>query len=52
VVSVKRSAAIQLLDVLWDHRQEAVGHLWLRLNQGMRGGLFLAVEMGLFDRRA
>ena len=44
------SAAIQFLQVLWDHRQEETGHSWLRLNQSMRSGLMLAVEMGLhFD---
>jgi hypothetical protein len=41
------SPAIQLLAVLWNGRQEATGHSWLRLNQAMRDGLMLAVSMGL-----
>ncbi len=43
----KTSSAIQLLTLLWNHRQEETGHSWLRMNQGMRHGLLLAVEIGL-----
>ncbi len=41
------SAAVQLLSHLWRDSQEATGHSWLRLNQGLREGLFLAVKIGL-----
>lgn len=41
------SSAMQLLTVLWDHQQEETSHSWLRINQSMRQGLMLAVEMGL-----
>ncbi len=32
---------------LWGNSQNATGHSWLRLNQGLREGLFLAVKIGL-----
>ena len=35
------------MSMLWDHRQEATDHSWLRMNQGLREGLFLAVKLGL-----
>ena len=41
------SGAMKLLQVLWEHRQEKTGHSWLRLNQAMHEGLFLAVKMGM-----
>jgi hypothetical protein len=41
------SPAVQLMAHLWEHRQEATGHSWLRMNQGLREGLFLAVKLGL-----
>ncbi len=41
------SAAVQLIAHLWDHRQEATGHSWLRMNQGLLEGLMLAVKLGL-----
>jgi hypothetical protein len=46
-MSEKNSAALALIAMLWDHRQEATGHSWLRMNQGLREGLFLAVKLGL-----
>ena len=44
---MKESAAVQLMAHLWDHRQEATGHSWLRMNQGLHEGLMLAVKLGL-----
>jgi hypothetical protein len=41
------SAAVQLMAHLWGHRQEATGHSWLRMNQGLNEGLMLAVKLGL-----
>lgn len=41
------SPAISLISHLWGNSQEATGHSWLRLNQGLREGLFLAVKIGL-----
>lgn len=41
------SPAVQLMEVLWRNSQHATGHSWLRLNQGLREGLFLAVKIGL-----
>lgn len=41
------SPAIQLMQLLWRDSQKATGHSWLRLNQGLREGLFLAVKIGL-----
>jgi len=35
------------MEHLWNHRQEATGHSWLRMNQGLHGGLMLAVKLGL-----
>lgn len=43
----KNSAAFELMSHLWEHRQEATGHSWLRMNQGLREGLLLAVKLGL-----
>lgn len=41
------SPAVQLIAHLWGKSQEATGHSWLRLNQGLREGLFLAVKIGM-----
>jgi hypothetical protein len=41
------SPAVRLMSHLWENAQDATGHSWLRLNQGMREGLFLAVKIGL-----
>lgn len=41
------SAAVKLMQHLWTHRQEATGHSWLRMNQGLLDGLMLAVRLGL-----
>lgn len=41
------SPAVQLMSLLWNESQKATGHSWLRLNQGLREGLFLAVKIGL-----
>lgn len=41
------SPAVQLMAHLWGKSQEATGHSWLRLNQGLRDGLFLAVRIGM-----
>lgn len=41
------SPAVSLMSHLWGNSQEATGHSWLRLNQGLREGLFLAVKIGL-----
>ena len=43
----KDSPAVKLMSHLWNHKQEATGHSWLRMNQGLREGLFLAVKLGL-----
>lgn len=40
------SPVIQLLSHLWEKAQKGTSHSWLRFNQGMRDGLFLAVQMG------
>ena len=40
------SPVISLLRHLWSNGQKGTSHSWLRFNQGMRAGLFLAVEMG------
>jgi hypothetical protein len=41
------SPAVQLMSLLWGKSQEATGHSWLRLNQGLREGIFLAVKIGM-----
>ena len=41
------SSALGMIHHLWAHKQEATGHSWLRMNQGLREGLFLAVKLGL-----
>ena len=41
------SAAIQLLQMVWEHKQEATGHSWLKLNHAMRDALELAVKSGM-----
>lgn len=41
------SPAVQLISLLWNNSQNATGHSWLRLNQGLREGLFLACKIGL-----
>ncbi len=43
----KESPAVQLMAHLWGNSQEATGHSWLRLNQGLNEGLFLAVKIGM-----
>ena len=43
----EKSPALQLLTLVWQHKQEATGHSWLRLNQAMRSALNLAVEAGM-----
>jgi hypothetical protein len=44
---IQDSPAVQLIEHLWNHRQEATGHSWLRMNQGLHQGLMLAVKLGL-----
>lgn len=44
---VTDSPAVQLMSHLWGKSQEATGPSWLRLNQGLREGLFLAVKIGM-----
>ena len=44
---MKQSSAVELIAHLWNHRQEATGHSWLRMNQGLHEGLMLAVKLGL-----
>jgi hypothetical protein len=41
------SRVIQLMSALWGGSQVATGHSWLRLNQGLHDGLFLAIRIGL-----
>ena len=41
------SAAIQLLQMVWAHKQEATSHSWLKLNHAMRDTLELAVKSGM-----
>lgn len=44
------SPAIQLLQQVWDHCQEATGHSWLKLNHAMADTLALAIRAGMrFD---
>jgi len=43
----EKSPALQLLTLVWQHKQEATGHSWLRLNQAMQSALNLAVEAGM-----
>lgn len=45
------SAAMGLLQHIWDNRQEATGHSWTRLNQAMSNGVTLAIQAGLFFDR-
>ena len=44
---VHDSAAIKLLQLVWDHNQEAISHSWLKLNHSMHRALFLAVQSGM-----
>lgn len=46
-MKTKDSAAMQLMAHLWGNSQEATGHSWLRLNQGLNEGLYLAVKIGM-----
>lgn len=43
----KESAVVQVMSQLWNNKQQATGHSWLRMNQGLRDGLFLCVRLGL-----
>jgi len=44
------SSAIQLLQQVWQHKQEATGHSWLKLNHAMADALGLAIRAGMrFD---
>lgn len=43
----KESPAFGLIAHLWNNAQDATGHSFLRLNQGLHEGLFLAVKIGL-----
>lgn len=44
------SPAVQLLQQVWDHCQEATAHSWLKLNHAMHETLSLAVRAGMqFD---
>lgn len=42
----KASAVIQLLDLVWNHTNQATPHSWERLNHAMRKSLTLAVGAG------
>lgn len=43
----KVSPVVAMMAHLWGNSQEATGHSWLRLNQGLRDGIFLAVRIGM-----
>ncbi len=44
------SPAMQLLQQVWEHKQEATGHSWLKLNHAMADALSLAIRAGMrFD---
>ena len=47
VKKVTKSAAIQLLDLVWSSANKATEHSWERLNHGMRAALSLAIGAGL-----
>ena len=44
---VKRSGAVELIDICWRHNEEVIGHSWRRMNDTMRQALMLAVESGM-----
>lgn len=41
------STAIQLLDFVWNHRQESTSHSWLKINHCLREAVELAVRSGM-----
>ena len=43
----KNSPVVELMAHLWRESQVGTGHSWLRLNQGLHDGLFLAIRIGL-----
>jgi hypothetical protein len=47
VMGIRDSPAVELMAHLWGHRQEATGHSWLRMSQGLHEGLMLAVKLGI-----
>ena len=43
----KDSTAIEFLQFVWDHRQEAISHSWLKMNHSLHEALALAVRSGM-----
>lgn len=45
-----KSGAVQLLDLVWEHRHDATSHSWLKTNHAMYSALMLAIKAGFaFD---
>jgi len=43
------SPALTLIQHVWDHQQEAIGHSWTRLNGSMCNAVRLAIDAGRFN---
>lgn len=46
-IAVKQSGPMQLLSLVWEHKQAATSHSWLKINHAMSDALTLAIRSGM-----
>lgn len=44
---MKQSAPMQLLTLVWENKQKATGHSWLKINHAMSNALQLSIRSGM-----